>query len=239
MKTHSEEFEAFPADETTEVLARGFIGGIVGASVFSFFVAVYATTIVGAFAGSLAEFFGFFLGVLLEVFGFFLGVLFIVVSYYTMIGGVCFLLGFGFSRLIGHRLDLRLVATLTACCTAYLPAVLVLNTPGGRSAPITYPILVGVLFSIPMSCVAIGAWVAADREFHDLKVESDRSGQFDLKLLFGVTLILAALMLLRALLNLEASFFIGFFVALVPTSIFTALVAWVRAIVKKPVSAPD
>ena len=228
MKTDSEGFEAFPPNENTEVLGRGFVGGLANASVFSFLAAFYVTAIVWIRGNGL-----------LAAVASFLGVFLLLVLYYAIIGAVCFLGGLGFSRLIGHRLDLRLVATLTACCTAYLPAVLVLNTPGGRSAPITYPILVGVLFSIPMSCVAIGAWVAADREFHDLKVESDRSGQFDLKLLFGVTLILAALMLLRALLNLEASFFIGFFVALVPTSIFTALVAWVRAIVKKPVTAPD
>ena len=90
-----------------------------------------------------------------------------------------------------------------------------------------------------MSFAAIGAWVAADREFHNLKVESVKSGQFDLKILFSVTLILAVLMFLVTLLKLKAGFFIGFLVALVPTSIFTALVAWVRAIVKKPTTARD
>ena len=218
MKTDSEGFEAFPDDENTAVLAHGFYGGFVSAIVFGVFVAFYATATVGAYESGLVVFFG---------------ALFFLVFYYAIVGAVCFLAGLGVSHLIGHRLDLRLVATLTACCTAYLPAMLI------RNVPIEDSVVVGLWFSIPMSFAAIGAWVAADREFRELKVESVRSRQFDLKLLFGVTLILAALMSLRALLNLEASFFIGFFVALVPTSIFTALVAWVRAIVKNQVTATD
>ena len=110
---------------------------------------------------------------------------------------------------------------------------------GGPPAPITLSVEVGLWFSIPMAFAAIGAWVGADRKFHELKVVSVRSGQFDLKILFSVTLILAVLMVLVTLLKLQAGFFIGFLVALVPTSIFTALVAWVRAIVKKPTTESD
>ena len=227
MKTDSDRYEA-PVNENTEVLGRGFAGGLTGASVFSILAAFYATAIVGIRGEGLAVVVATFLGVFL-----------LLVLYYAIIGMVCFLVGLGFSRLIGHRLDLRLVATLTACCTAYLPAVLVLNTPGGRQIPIEYAIEVGLWFSIPMSFAAIGAWVAADREFHELKVESVRSGQFDLKILFSVTLILAVLMFLVTLLKLDAGFFIGFLVALVPTSISTALVAWVRAIGRMPTTARD
>ena len=228
MKTDSEGYEAFPPNENTEVLAQGFTGGLACASVFSFLVALYVTVTVGINGGGYPE----------ALFPFF-GIPFVLVLYYSMIGTVCFLVGRGISRLIGHRLDLRMVATLTACCTAYLPAVLFFNTPAGRSAPITYPLSVGLLFSVPMSFVAIGAWVAADREFRDLKVESVRNDQFDLKLLFGVTLIFAALMFLGMLLKLNAAFFIGFLIALVPVSIVTALVAWVRAFRKKPTNARD
>ena len=228
MKTDSEGYEAFPPNENTEVLAQGFTGGLAGASVFSFLVALYVTVIVGSNGGGYPE----------ALFPFF-GIPFVLVLYYSMIGTVCFLVGLGFSRLIGHRLDLRFVATLTACCTVYLPAMFSGHVAGGRQIPIEYAIEVGLWFSIPMSFVAIGAWVAADREFRDLKVEPVRSGQFDLKILFSVTLILAVLMFLVTLLKLDAGFFIGFLVALVPTSIFTALVAWVRAIVKKPTTARD
>ena len=55
MKTHSDQYEAFPVNENTEVLGRGLIGGLVGASVFSFLVAFYATAIVGIGGGGLLE----------------------------------------------------------------------------------------------------------------------------------------------------------------------------------------
>jgi len=223
MKTDSEGFEAFPDDENTAVLAHGFYGGFVSAIVFSILLAIYTSISVGPYGWSAV----------------FWGIPFVLVLYYSIIGTVCFLVGLGVSHLIGHRLDLRLVATLTACCTAYLPAMLVRNMAGGPPAPITLSVEVGLWFSIPMAFAAIGAWVGADRKFHELKVESVRSGQFDLKILFSVTLILAVLMVLVTLLKLQAGFFIGFLVALVPTSIFTALVAWVRAIVKKPTTESD
>ena len=216
MKTDSEGFEAFPDDENTAVLAHGFYGGFVSAIVFSILLAIYASISVGPYESGLVVFFG---------------ALFFLVFYYAIVGAVCFLAGLGVSHLIGHRLDLRLVATLTACCTAYLPAMLVRNMAGGPPAPITLSVEVGLWFSIPMAFAAIGAWVGADRKFHELKVVSVRSGQFDLKILFSVTLILAVLMVLVTLLKLQAGFFIGFLVALVPTSIFTALVAWILSLI--------
>ena len=226
MAPESVEYELFRADEDTRILARGYYGGIWGAIAFSLFASLVTTV---AYLGHTSGQF------LLTVMGVTMAFTMLVGFYYILFGGVSLVMGVLFSRLIGHAIDLRKVAVLSACCTVYVPAgMLIWGTPIGGAASLWDAVLIGLGFSIPESFVAVGAWLAADREFQQEEIKANGCRQFDLKILFSVTVLLAAIMFVGQLMKIQSGFYIGFFVALIATSVFVVLVVWLRAKIRKP-----
>ncbi len=149
---------------------------------------------------------------------------------YFGVGGVFYLMGFVVSCLTRHTVDLRLTAVVTACATVYIPITLPavgVRSFSDRSGVYDLQvdlILAGACLLIPMTFVAVGAWVGADRQYQKQLAATTDSKRFDLKMLFGATLVFAVLLSLGSLVELNPLIWIGFLGLLLPVFIATSVI---------------
>ena len=224
MKRDPETYELFPADSEARALLAGLCGALIGAAAFGFCAGVHFGIYDLRLLGD-----PFRILVLPFVCAFFAFVL------YCAVAPIFFLIGFVFSHLTGHAMDLRALAVLKASATVYVPFSYYVfgwsNRPTASSfSNLSEHILTTFLFLVPaMTFVSIGAWIWADGQVKkSLLGTTPLQGRFQLRTLFGATFLLALLLFLNQLAKINIMFWIDYLVLLMPVSLLTALIVWVR-----------
>jgi len=217
--------EVIPSSEELRILFGGFYGAAIGGAIYGVLLSAFICC---------NEFYwqGLTSGPLLVP----VILMLVAFPFFLLVGGIFYLLTLMVDDFTGDSWDLRAMAVLAACLTVYAPfSVFFVNENESviRLDFFSFQLKTGAFLlllipAIAMLCVSVGAWVGADREYQKLSQCNRRTRVFELKSIFTVTLILAAVLTLTRSANIDMIYWLVFIGLMVPVSLVTTVVVWSR-----------
>ena len=224
MKSNPQQFSFPPLHDESQIMPQGFYGAFLA-------LVAYVFLITACFAIALYLRHGMRISALLLLS---MNLVFVVL----LVGGYFFIVGIFnhwvfllIDDLTGKVIDLRVMSVVAPCSLVYTTVVFFYVNfgyhPAGfdlREVPIS-----GVIFFLffPLVFVSVGAWIKADKRYRQCKTITPRVGRFELKYIFGATLVFAVLLSLSKLAGFSILFWIGFPLVMVPVSLTAAVVVWI------------